>query len=653
MSRRLVAANSKYSGDHPSLLAGFATLKSEKPCALPPRTIGPVPAFLRWFLDLWATNPIVVRLVQNGSKRLRHLYIRTGYLALLSIALLWTLLVTAGGGTLSYVELAAAGARGFEFLAYLQVALICILTPVFMAGAIAHEADPRTWSILLTTPLSAVQIVLGNLLGRLFFVLALLFASLPLFAVTQYFGGAPASSIFASYAVAACATLLVGGVAIALSVLRLGGRRAVFGFYVGVIACLGATWGVDRLIQQSTGAGVTWLTPLNPFLALESLLSPSAYPKPAPVDLAAMSTLGRLWFGSPVLSWCLLSGGLALVLTLLSAFAVRAVPAIEGTTARSGRLLRLRGRQRPARTVWHNPVAWREGAARTGFGVRRIGRWLFVAASALWAIFMLIQHNNGVWDIDTFRFALRTTVIAELAIAALLAIQLAATSVSREREDGTLDLLLTTPLTPRMYLGGKLRGIIAAITPFLAAPLGTLALAGLYTLIGGLGGTSASALVKTVSFQNGASVDVPMVLPEAALVGPLVAAPFLGFCVIVGLQWSVRSKGTIGSVVATVAMLGVIAGVVGLCAWQLGSNIELVGPAVAMATPATAIEMLINADSAAFQTLDSDAGLAGLRLAIVFGAVVVAGAYTLIVYSILSSMVRTFDVTVRRLAGAR
>ena len=42
-----------------------------------------------------------------------------------------------------------------------------------LAGAIAQESNPRTWDILLTTPLSSMQMVLGNIFGRLFFVLAL------------------------------------------------------------------------------------------------------------------------------------------------------------------------------------------------------------------------------------------------------------------------------------------------------------------------------------------------------------------------------------------------------------------------------------------------------------------------------------------------
>src|SRR5215203_4797064 len=56
----------------------------------------PMPVILRWFFRLGPTHPITVRLVQNGSRRLRHLYIRSGYLAALILVLLWALLTKGG-----------------------------------------------------------------------------------------------------------------------------------------------------------------------------------------------------------------------------------------------------------------------------------------------------------------------------------------------------------------------------------------------------------------------------------------------------------------------------------------------------------------------------------------------------------------------------
>src|SRR5262249_7925047 len=105
-----------------------------------------MPAFLNWLLRLIVTNPICMRLVQGGSRRFRHLFIRTTYLgvmiAVVSVALLGTV-----ARAPSVRDLARQGALTFTYVSYLQVGLICLLTPVFMAGAIAQEANPQTWDI--------------------------------------------------------------------------------------------------------------------------------------------------------------------------------------------------------------------------------------------------------------------------------------------------------------------------------------------------------------------------------------------------------------------------------------------------------------------------------------------------------------------------
>jgi hypothetical protein len=47
------------------------------------------------------------------------------------------------------------------------------------------------------------------------------------------------------------------------------------------------------------------------------------------------------------------------------------------------------------------------------------------------------------------------------------------------------------------------------------------------------------------------------------------------------------------------------------------------------------------------------AGLVSARLALVAGSVVAAGVYVAVVYGVHANMVRTFDMTVRKLAGVR
>lgn len=610
-----------------------------------------MPAILRWLLRLGPTNPICVRLVQGGSRRMRHFYIRTGYLGVLIVVLLWTLLLGPGGGQLSYTELANAGAASFELIAYLQIGLICVLAPVFMAGAIAQEANPRTWDILLTTPLSAGQIVLGNLFGRLFFVLALLVSSLPLFALTQYFGGVPASSIFASYAIAACAALLVGSIAIMLSVSRLVGRRAVFAFYISAISYLAVTGAIDVWIRNQSGGGVTWLTPLNPFLSLQSLLAPSSYPRPDAATLGAMPAITRFWFGSPVLAWCVTSSGLSVLMMVLSTVMARRVGAAGGTLLRRGGSTNETGeRVRPSRTVWHNPVAWREAAARASTWPKVLARWSFIAAGFLWGLTMTILFHTGAWTPDDFRFAMLSTVWAELAIISLIAINMSSTAVSREREDGTLDLLLITPLTPSQYLGGKLRGLISFLTPMLSVPLGTILITSIYVALGGFG----QQVVFTTPLTTGLSVALPLILPEGAIVAPLVILPFVAFCVVIGLQWSLKSKGTVSSVTKTFGVIAIITAIVGACAWRAGQDIAIVGPALTCLNPGAAVFAIVNPFRGLEETfLSADDGRSVARISILIGAAIAAGIYTIIIYSLHTSMVKTFDQTVRKLAGTK
>lgn len=622
-----------------------------------------MPPLLRWFLSFGPTNPIAVRLVQNASRRTRHLTIRAAYLGALVIVLLWALLVKVQGGSADYRALALAGAASFQMIAYLQIGLICILTPVFMAGAIAQEANPRTWDIMLSTPLSSGQIVLGNLSGRLFFVLGLLVSGLPLFALTQYFGGVPGRSIFASYAIAATAALLVGAIAIALSVSRLVGRRAVFAFYVSVVSYLAVTWAVDMQLRTPLGGGaqsVTRMTGLNPFLALHSLLAPSSYvrwPEGSPWALQ-----------HPVTAWCMGSGALSLLMVVAAIFTVR----LGGLTAlargnRGGvpwyrKIFGLGAKgaeHRPPRAVWHNPIAWREAAARNSTLGKQAARWAFVALGTLFGVGLVWWfHTTPAATFAGYRSVLLATVWGELAVIALVAVNMSATAISREREDGTLDLLLTTPISSGAYLLGKLRGLIAYLVPLLLVPLGTLGAAGLYVAVGGLGRAGGVFETRGGGAVNnlGAAatpIQIPLIAPEAAIVAPLIVFPFIAFCCMIGLNWSLNSKGTLRSVVGAVAVAGVVGGIVGMCGWRSGADMETLGPVFAGLSPATAVYALIDPYNAMTSTVLGRSGTFEARLALGIGAAIGAVVFIGVVYGLHASMVKGFDTSMRKLAGTR
>ncbi len=613
-----------------------------------------MPMFLRWFLELLPANPIAVRLVQGGSRRLRHLYIRAGYLAALIIVLLIMLIRPTAGGATAFRALAVAGASAFVWVAYLQVALICILSPVFMAGAIAQESNPKTWDIMLTTPMSAAQLVLGQLIGRLFFILALLVASMPLFAITQYFGGVPGSAVLASYAVSACAALLVGAIAVGMAVNRLGGRRTVFTFYVSVVTYLCVTIGID-LSLRPPGGGVTLMTPLNPFLALHALLSPSSYPTPDPVALSQMGRLARFWFGSPVMSWCAASGGLSVLIMAVSTITVRNLGSKTGVPwyRRALRLGAKGDRMRAPRTVAHNPIAWREASARQATFAKQTAKWSFIALGVLLGVFLVGLLDQGHITPADYRSWLLVTVWTELIVIMLVAVNVSATAISREREDGTLDLLLTTPITPKDYLGGKLLGIVTYLLPFIAVPIVTLALGSLYVLLGGIGSPALVTVNATVTRGGGpVAIAEPLVLPEAAIIAPLAVVPFLAFVVMIGMNWSMRTKGTLASVVSTVAVAGVVGGIVGVCGWAAGEEVPYLGPALTSLNPLTYVLGSVHPTASMEKTVEG-ASLTTGRTSLAIGALIALGVYFAVVMGMRTSMTKTFDMTTRRLAGNR
>ncbi len=618
-----------------------------------------MPPLVNWFLRLIPTNPIVMRLAFVGSRQLKHLYIRAGYLALMIVVLLFVLLDPGRGGALSLRELASDGANMFRSVSFLQVALICLLTPVFMAGAIAQEANPRTWEIMLTTPLSNLQLVLGNLFGRLFFVIALLLSSLPLFMVIQYFGGVQGEAILVSYLIAACSALVVAAIAVTLSVTRTAGKRAVFIFYISVVMYLFVTAAIDGILAQPRPGAVmarftSPVTPLNPFLAMRSMLDSNVYaPRTREYLPADAGGLRVLWMGRPVAVYCWLCFGLSLLLVSFSTLRLRVIGTRTGTIPWYRRMFGLAARgatEREPRPVGHNPVVWRESVARGRTLGAMLGRWGFAALGIVVGIVILTLFHTDLLSPSQFRLTLLAVLAAEVVIIALAALNISATSVSREREDGSLDIILTTPIQPGPYLWGKLVGLLQFLVPMLLVPVTTMAMVALYTVFGGLGRTDRAMVTEAQPMGTG-QITIPVVLPEGALALPLILIPFVGFCVMVGLHWSIRSKGTIGSVIAAVGVVLAVAGVLTACGQIGGEQMGVFGAVLAAASPANLLMAIVD-PAAALPSAMGDSVSAG-RTGLLIGSAVFAAAYAGISVAMHTSMKRSFMMTVRRLAGTK
>ncbi len=603
-----------------------------------------MPRILHWFLRFSILNPICIRLIGSASRRNRDLLIRSFYLGVLAAVLIFGLLAITATGRLSLRELAAGSANVFIILAILQFILICVLTPLFMVSAISKEAEPRTWDVLLTTPMSPTQIVLGNLFGRLFFIVALSVAALPLMVVTQFFGGVPLETILLTQLVAICLAILIASLAIAVSVTRTAGRKAAVGFFVITIVVLATTFGVDQFIRVQVSVGLlnhytTILTPFNPFLVLETILSPSNYIVPttstSPQPLAWMEM-------NPVQGWCWFTLLTSAILVVWSSMKVRTLGVRQTGQSKFSFLLTPTASHHKA--VSGNPIAWRERVTRHRHLGSLFVRWGFLSIALLTCIIMTTLFLTGIVQPAAFRDSMTIIVITEMLIVLFAAITLSASAISKEREDGTLDLLLTTAMTPKMYLHGKVKGLVIHLLPMVLAPCITMVAIGSVVL------AAPNIAIVPDALPNDYETVIPLALYGGALTMPFLFLPFVAFCIAIGLMWSLRSKGSIGAIVTTLTLVSIIIFGLGLCVIPLRTT-EYARAFFSSLSPISQLFAVMHGATTLPKLLAE--GIATSNAWIAACSVLSGFLWTLICWGLLKSMTTSFVMTVRRLAGQR
>jgi ABC-type transport system involved in multi-copper enzyme maturation permease subunit len=320
-----------------------------------------------------------------------------------------------------------------------------------------------------------------------------------------------------------------------------------------------------------------------------------------------------------------------------------------------GNILR-RGKEargRKSRTVWANPVAWREAATRAGFSGRGLTRWLTIIIGLAGAVTVVVFYHRWLNDSDTAvssmalqntRLLLLGLIIVEFSVSLLVATNTSAAAVTKERESQTLDLLLVTPITSRYYIWGKLRGLVSFMLPFAAVPTVTILLVVLYDAFMMLAGRGQEKWV---------------VWPETLLTMPLLLTVMLAWSCMLGLQLSLKWSRTIVAVMASVGVLAGICSVLGVCGFTAAAHFNAIGPVIASFSPFTAICMLIDPEQYARSAFTGPNGMFSPdnstgaemwvgRVLIVVSIVVASGTYCAIIWGMYRSMVKNFDMIIRR-----
>jgi ABC-type transport system involved in multi-copper enzyme maturation permease subunit len=333
--------------------------------------------------------------------------------------------------------------------------LMVLVTPAFVAGAIADEKARGTLQFLLTAQLSDWEIVAGKYVGRLAQVAFLALTPLPLVVLIGGMGALAPLTIVALAVVSIAPLLGLGALGMLASVWSMQTRDAVLRVYLwlGVPVLMTLSVMQSSLIATTTPAWILEtqeaLLSLNPIYVLDA-----AWGEPNPSVLVHR----LLW---NMVEWI----GITVVCLALAVWRLR--PAYSRQLARVGRS-KSTSSGVSREPVDEAPIAWKE---RVIEGIaplatlrplpRSVGILIVFFIGVILAIF--VQQAREPLEV------LVEQGMSVALVASLLVGVRSSGAICGERERQTWDTLLLTPLRTETIVREKHRGILQATYPYLAA----------------------------------------------------------------------------------------------------------------------------------------------------------------------------------------
>lgn len=331
------------------------------------------------------------------------------------------------------------------------VTIALVLGPAVLAGSLAGEKERGVLGLLLTTRVNSYEIVAGRLTGKLSQIGMILLAGLPALIMLGGLTGVRPRTMLVLVLLPVAVGLGGGGLAALSSIVSRRGRDALLSVYlVDLFLMLSPLSGVLRLPLEL----FAWLRAFNPYTGVEALAFRDD------VDVA-FTSIGV---------WCTLG----VVGTALAAWRLRpsALAPLDGErVARRGRRI-----VHVPPIADRRPMIWKELFIERVATLGRFGRWagrflvvaliggsLALVATIVIDIGYFQSHEWAVWASDQLEIWIGRTggwlcYLVEWAIGLR-----AAVSISSERERGTWDALLTSPLEGGEILWGKLWGSLHAL----------------------------------------------------------------------------------------------------------------------------------------------------------------------------------------------
>ncbi len=439
---------------------------------------------------LWLTGPIFEKELVVSSRRRRNYVLRFAYVALLSFLVLMVWIPNISmSSSLAYqtARMSVAGLWIVTTICFYQFIMTQFTAVIMLSTAISDEIYHKTLGLLMTTPITSFQIVMGKLLSKLLQMLLLIGISFPLLVILRVFGGVPWSYILSSFCITITASLFAGALTLYFSIrgryayaviLKSIFTLAMLYLFIPMIMIF-----LMVLITQSTGPSSAMK-----LMYVISLFNPFFQMYGATVSLF----MGRIFgtFGAALSPWtwhCLTLLGLTILLVARSVTIVRRVARSQAVGEfEIGSRRRIKKKKHEAvlkpeegryfsdseiKPVKGSPIVWKELRVPFIRGGRRSSKIALGFSLAALFLCYLLNHITDALDSEATHFGYALVFVL---LGLITNIVLSATTITGEKESGSWPILLTTPLDNWQIIIGKAIGVFRRCLPiwlFLAGHL--------------------------------------------------------------------------------------------------------------------------------------------------------------------------------------
>ncbi len=404
-------------------------------------------------------GPIFTKELRISARQKRNYWLRFLYVFLFMVILV---LIWYSFARISRYSPLNYNRRTHEAVMMLLVTIGCfqfftlqLVAPILTCTAISDEANRCTLDVLLTTPITSLQIVLGKLFSKMLIMIFLTATTLPMLALIRVFGGIEWRHVIWILGLTMSSAFFNATLGLLFSIFF---RRS----YVTILAAyftLGILYFLIPfmiVITTHRGSDEVWFTYFNPFASLFTVCGQVFNPR----YRIPWLTL------SPAIQCSLQLAGGILAIIFSTIWVRRKVlnqvsRVIRKPAGEENKITRypLLERISPPREVTDRPVLWRE----LHIPLIRNKTWRYSIGAGVGLILIWI-YGCTVRDFAQTDVQVGLTVVYQCLIF-VTAIILSAPTVSREKETNTWEMLMTTPLTGREIVWGKTWGILNRVLP--------------------------------------------------------------------------------------------------------------------------------------------------------------------------------------------